>query len=178
MLFILIIKINFIKIYFNCNVCILLKSGRALWTQQSGHRSWRFYGHPCRFACASASSARASRRYVRPYYTVPPGLQGGRGKMQLLPPASPYYPIPWRKIHTRGNICSFTAGWLEICGPVGVWGRSVIAVYVAERSVIAVGGDLNSATYTAMVWSIALVINNCIALFNSYQFTSQGSGVE
>ena len=32
------------------------------------------------------------------------------GKIQLLPPAPPYYPFPRGKIHTRGNIWSFTVG--------------------------------------------------------------------
>ena len=33
-----------------------------------------------------------------------------QGKSQLLPPAPPYYPFPRVKIHTRGNIWSFTVG--------------------------------------------------------------------
>ena len=33
-----------------------------------------------------------------------------QGKSQLLHPATPYYPFPRVKIHTRGNIWSFTVG--------------------------------------------------------------------
>ena len=33
-----------------------------------------------------------------------------QGKSQLLPPVTPYYPFPRVKIHTRGNIWSFTVG--------------------------------------------------------------------
>ena len=32
------------------------------------------------------------------------------GKIQLPPPAPPYYPFPRGKIHTRGKICGFTVG--------------------------------------------------------------------
>ena len=31
-------------------------------------------------------------------------------KSQLPPPAPPYYPFPRGKIHTRGNVWSFTVG--------------------------------------------------------------------
>ena len=37
-------------------------------------------------------------------------LVSRQGKFQLLPPAPPYYPFPRGKIHTRGNIWSFTVG--------------------------------------------------------------------
>ena len=33
-----------------------------------------------------------------------------QGKFQLLHPATPYYPFPRGKFHTRGNIWSFTVG--------------------------------------------------------------------
>ena len=48
-----------------------------------------------------------------------PLLLLAQGKLQLLPPAPPYYPCPSGKIHNRVNIWSFTVGWHECCDPAG-----------------------------------------------------------
>jgi len=45
-----------------------------------------------------------------------------QGKCQLLHPATPYYPSPRGKFHTRGNIWSFAVGWHECRDPAGVAG--------------------------------------------------------
>ena len=46
--------------------------------------------------------------YVR---TVPPPLLcNDLRKCQLLHPAPPYYPLPQRKFHTRGNVGGFPVG--------------------------------------------------------------------
>ena len=42
-----------------------------------------------------------------------------QGKFQLLDPCAPVVPHSQRKIHTRGNIWSFTVGWHEYCDPTG-----------------------------------------------------------
>ena len=47
---------------------------------------------------------------TQPRQRVASYVSAAQGKSQLLPPAPPYYPFPRGKIHTRGNIWSFTVG--------------------------------------------------------------------
>ena len=59
-----------------------------------------------------------------------------QGKFQLRPPAAPYCPVPRVKIHTRGNIWSFTVGWHECCDPTGAAGPLCIVPWYALCNVL------------------------------------------
>ena len=73
---------------------------------------------------------------MQPRNCDPGGCERGRHRMRkvrrkclLLHPATPYYPSPRGKFHTRGNMWSCTAGRCECCGPAGVaWSLCLCAV--------------------------------------------------
>ena len=58
----------------------------------------------------ATETATESDNHGDEYCTQPPSFLATQGKCQLLHPATPYYPFPRGKFHTRGNIWSFTVG--------------------------------------------------------------------
>ena len=74
-----------------------------------------------------------------------PAATTPHGKCQLLHPATPYYPFPRGKFHTRGNIWSFTVGWHECCDPAGVAGSLCpVARPLCDTALAARGGHAHA----------------------------------
>ena len=69
--------------------------------------------------CTYAYLPAPTCHYLRLRYHHHHHLHMRQGKFQLLPPEPLYYPFPRGKIHTRGDIWSFTAGWYECRDPTG-----------------------------------------------------------
>ena len=57
--------------------------------------------------CLTTATVRAQRR-PRRALVQPRHGPGGQSKCQLLHPATPHYPFPRGKFHTRGNMWGFT----------------------------------------------------------------------